>query len=80
MARWVVWCYLVQQDGAPSVPMVASIRPGYQLQMSGKTQTEQTAIQTIAKYLFQTLLDHPVCGEGMDEGLIDNPLAEDWEE
>ncbi|KAB8218584.1 hypothetical protein BDV33DRAFT_205330 [Aspergillus novoparasiticus] len=46
--------------------MVASIRPGYQLRMSGETQTEQTAIQTIVKYLFQTLLDHPVWGEGMD--------------
>ncbi|KAG2019257.1 hypothetical protein GB937_005171 [Aspergillus fischeri] len=59
--------------------MVASIRAGYHLLMSGETQKEQTAIQTIVKYFFQTLLDHPVWGEGMDEGLIDVPLAEDWE-
>ncbi|KAL9470808.1 hypothetical protein ACSS6W_008749 [Trichoderma asperelloides] len=67
-------------SGAPSVPMVASIRAGYQLLSSGQTQKEQNHIQEIVKYFFESLLDHPIWQEAMDEGLISVPLAEDYEQ
>ncbi|KAH8131307.1 8-amino-7-oxononanoate synthase [Trichoderma asperelloides] len=67
-------------SGAPSVPMVASIRAGYQLLSSGQTQKEQNHIQEIVKYFFESLLDHPTWQEAMDEGLISVPLAEDYEQ
>ncbi|KAL2017253.1 hypothetical protein VTK56DRAFT_2365 [Thermocarpiscus australiensis] len=66
-------------SGAPSVPMVASIRAGYQLLMSGETQQEQGRIQEIVRYFFKQITAHPVWEEAMDEGLISVPLAEDWE-
>ncbi|KAG9197127.1 hypothetical protein G6514_002251 [Epicoccum nigrum] len=64
--------------GAPSVPMIASIRAGYQLLKSGETQKAQ--IQEIVKYFFETLLVHPAWEEAMDEGLLWVPLAEEWED
>ncbi|KAF2713295.1 8-amino-7-oxononanoate synthase [Pleomassaria siparia CBS 279.74] len=67
-------------SGAPSVPMVASIRAGYQLLSSGQTQKEQYHIQEMVKYFFESLLDDPSWQEAMDEGLISVPLAEDYEE
>ncbi|KAJ5496619.1 8-amino-7-oxononanoate synthase [Penicillium fimorum] len=66
-------------SGAPSVPMIASIRAGYKLLMNGETQKEQEEVQNIVKYFFETIMAHPVWEEAMDEGLISVPLAEDWE-
>ncbi|KAF9694069.1 hypothetical protein EKO04_007725 [Ascochyta lentis] len=67
-------------SGAPSVPMVASIRAGYRLLSSGQTQKEQTHIQEMVKYFFESLLDDPIWQEAMDRGLISVPLAEDYED
>ncbi|KAE9363948.1 8-amino-7-oxononanoate synthase [Stipitochalara longipes BDJ] len=66
-------------SGAPSVPMIASIRAGYQLLMRGETQKQQGQVQQIVKYFFEAIMAHPVWEEAMDEGLISVPLAEDWE-
>ncbi|KAL4860999.1 pyridoxal phosphate-dependent transferase [Aspergillus spectabilis] len=62
-----------------SFPMVASIRAGYQLLMSGATEEAQAAIQEIVKYFFQAITADPVCEQAMDEGLLTIPLAEDWQ-
>ncbi|KIX08679.1 uncharacterized protein Z518_03336 [Rhinocladiella mackenziei CBS 650.93] len=67
-------------SGAPSFPMVASIRSGYQLLISGATEQAQSAIQDIVKYFFQTITSDPICEEAMDEGLLTLPLVEDWEQ
>ncbi|CRL19369.1 Pyridoxal phosphate-dependent transferase, major domain [Penicillium camemberti] len=66
-------------SGAPSVPMVASIRAGYQLLASGQTQKEQNHIQEMVRYFFDSLLDDPIWQEAVDEGLVSVPLAEDHE-
>ncbi|TVY41640.1 8-amino-7-oxononanoate synthase [Lachnellula subtilissima] len=67
-------------SGAPSFPMVASIRAGYQLLISGETQKAQDDIQRNAKYFFELLTTDPICEEAIDEGLLTIPLADDWEQ
>ncbi|KAI0429153.1 8-amino-7-oxononanoate synthase [Xylaria sp. FL1042] len=66
-------------SGAPSVPMVASIRAGYRLLKAGQTQKEQDHIQEIVMYFFQTILADSTWEDAMDGGLLSVPLAEDWE-
>ncbi|KAF5554521.1 aminotransferase class I II [Fusarium mexicanum] len=67
-------------SGAPSIPMVACIRAGYQLLRNGHTQDQQNHIQEIVKYFLQSITDHPVWQEAIDEGLITIPLADEWEQ
>ncbi|KAI1110620.1 8-amino-7-oxononanoate synthase [Nemania sp. NC0429] len=65
---------------APSFPMVASIRAGYQLLIRGETQEEQETIQRNVKYFFNLLTSSPVWDEAVEEGLLRIPLLEeDWE-
>lgn len=82
-------------SGAPSFPMVASIRAGYQLMTSGNTQEvressielrywltcdqEQKNLQCIIRHFFSTVTSHPLWDEITSAGLITIPLAEDWE-
>ncbi|KAI0505429.1 8-amino-7-oxononanoate synthase [Xylaria bambusicola] len=66
-------------SGAPSVPMVASIRAGYKLLMTGQTQKEQGQIQQIVSHFFKSLLVDPAWEDAMDEGILSVPLAEDWD-
>ncbi|KAH8805417.1 8-amino-7-oxononanoate synthase, partial [Xylogone sp. PMI_703] len=72
-ARFVVF------SGAPSFPMVASIRAGYQLMTSGNTQAAQQNLQRVVRHFFSTITSHPLWDEITSEGLISIPLAEDWE-
>ncbi|KAF2462909.1 8-amino-7-oxononanoate synthase [Lindgomyces ingoldianus] len=67
-------------SGAPSVPMVASIRAAYQMLGSGQAANEQAQLQANVKYFFQALLEDPDWEEALDEGLLSVPLAEEWEE
>ncbi|KAI8669816.1 Aminotran-1-2 domain-containing protein [Fusarium sp. Ph1] len=66
-------------SGAPSFPMVASIRAGYQLLMSGETEKAQNDIQENVKYFFEAITGDPTCEEAMNSGLLNIPLVEDWE-
>ncbi|KAJ8130649.1 hypothetical protein O1611_g2978 [Lasiodiplodia mahajangana] len=52
-------------SGAPSVPMVASIRAGYKLLRTRQTQ--------------KSLLTDPAWEDAMDDGILSVPLADDWE-
>ncbi|KAK2828963.1 hypothetical protein FQN49_007231 [Arthroderma sp. PD_2] len=67
-------------SGAPSFPMVASIRAGYKLLMSGETQKAQSEIQRIVKYFFESITASSIWEEATDAGLLSVPLAEDWED
>ncbi|CAA9966683.1 Pyridoxal phosphate-dependent transferase major domain [Pyrenophora teres f. maculata] len=67
-------------SGAPSVPMVASIRAGYQLMIGGQIEQERAQIQANLKYFFQALLEHPGWEEALDEEILSVPLAEGWED
>ncbi|KAI1820898.1 8-amino-7-oxononanoate synthase [Xylaria intraflava] len=65
---------------APSFPMVASIRAGYQCLMSGETQEAQETIQRNVKHFFTLLTSNPIWDEAVEEGLLRIPLLEDdWE-
>ncbi|KAF5025547.1 hypothetical protein F66182_2355 [Fusarium sp. NRRL 66182] len=63
-------------SGAPSYPMVACIRAGYQLMSSGQTQKH---IQLAVRHFFKTITSHDMYEEATDRGIFTIPLAEDWE-
>ncbi|OCK74691.1 hypothetical protein K432DRAFT_310239 [Lepidopterella palustris CBS 459.81] len=72
-------------SSAPSFPLVASIRAGYQLLVSGETQEvgthlAQESIQRNVKHFFKTLTSNSIWDEATDEGLLSIPLLEDWEQ
>ncbi|KAF4632903.1 hypothetical protein G7Y89_g5220 [Cudoniella acicularis] len=69
----------VSTSGAPSFPMVASMRAGIHLLMNGETKKAQDDIQNIAKYFFGTLISNPIWEEAVDEGLLTCPNSDDWE-
>ncbi|PWY87346.1 class II aminotransferase/8-amino-7-oxononanoate synthase [Aspergillus sclerotioniger CBS 115572] len=64
---------------APSFPMVAAIRAGYKLLMTGQTQALQDNLQRLVKHFFETITANPVYDEANDAGILSIPLAEDWE-
>ncbi|KAG9251279.1 8-amino-7-oxononanoate synthase [Emericellopsis atlantica] len=67
-------------SGAPSFPMVASIKAGIHLLRSGATQKEQQAIQDVVGYFFKTLTNNPDWKRAVDAGLLSCPLAEGWDQ
>lgn len=44
------------------------------------TTQQQNHIQDIVKYFLQSITDHPVWQEAIDEGLITIPLADEWQQ
>ncbi|KAM0326566.1 hypothetical protein ACHAQA_006435 [Verticillium albo-atrum] len=67
-------------SGAPSFPMVASIRAGIHLLSSGATTTEQQNIQDIVSYFFEKLTTNPDYQRAKAAGLLSCPLSEGWEQ
>ncbi|KAI1859875.1 hypothetical protein JX265_010324 [Neoarthrinium moseri] len=65
---------------APSFPMVASIRAGYRLLISGETQQPQERIQQNVKHLLELLTSDPIIDDARDEGILWIPHIEDWEQ
>ncbi|KAK2596768.1 hypothetical protein QQS21_006163 [Conoideocrella luteorostrata] len=65
---------------APSFPMVAAIRAGYKLMMTNQTQPLQDRIQQLVKYFFRTLEANPIWEEANDEGILQVPNMQDWED
>ncbi|KAI1128525.1 8-amino-7-oxononanoate synthase [Nemania abortiva] len=65
---------------APSFPMVASIRAGYQLLMKGETQEAQERIQANVNYFYHTITADPFWDVAVDAGILAIPLFDDWEQ
>ncbi|KAI1329790.1 8-amino-7-oxononanoate synthase [Xylariaceae sp. FL0255] len=63
---------------APSFPMVASIRVGYQLLMRGETSEAQQRIQDNVNYFYNTITADPFWDEAVESGILSVPLFEDW--
>lgn len=66
-------------SGAPSFPMVASMRAGYRLLENGEAEKGMEKIQKSVKHFLKTITAHPVWDEAVDEGILNIPLAEDYE-
>ncbi|KAF2272256.1 8-amino-7-oxononanoate synthase [Westerdykella ornata] len=66
-------------SGAPSFPMVASMRAGYRLLENGEAEKGMEKIQTSVRHFLKTITAHPVWDEAVDEGILNIPLAEDYE-
>ncbi|KAF9763193.1 hypothetical protein IL306_003221 [Fusarium sp. DS 682] len=66
-------------SGAPSYPMVACIRAGYQIMASGQTEKQQQDLQVAVRHFFRSITSHPIYEEATDRGIFTVPLAEDWE-
>ncbi|OOF98128.1 hypothetical protein ASPCADRAFT_128303 [Aspergillus carbonarius ITEM 5010] len=58
---------------APSFPMVAAIRAGYKLLMTGQTQALQDSLQRLVKHFFETITANPVYDEANDAGILSTP-------
>ncbi|EEY16854.1 8-amino-7-oxononanoate synthase [Verticillium alfalfae VaMs.102] len=67
-------------SGAPSFPMVASIRAGIELLSTGATITEQQSIQDIVTYFFEKLTNNVEWQRAKAAGLLSCPLSEGWEQ
>ncbi|KAI1778811.1 8-amino-7-oxononanoate synthase [Hypoxylon cercidicola] len=65
---------------APSFPMVASIRAGYQLLIKGETEEAQARIQRNVEHLLRAITSNSVWDDAVDEGIISIPFREDWED
>ncbi|KAI1173653.1 8-amino-7-oxononanoate synthase [Nemania sp. FL0916] len=63
---------------APSFPMVASIRVGYQLLMRGETSEAQQKIQDNVNYFYDTITANSFWDVANDSGILSVPLFEDW--
>ncbi|KAI1826996.1 8-amino-7-oxononanoate synthase [Xylaria intraflava] len=70
----------ITYSSAPSFPMVASIRAGYQLLMKGETMAAQNRIQQNVRHFFTIIGDNPDWVEAADARIASIPLLEDWEE
>ncbi|KAL6890032.1 8-amino-7-oxononanoate synthase [Trichoderma evansii] len=66
-------------SGAPSFPMVASIRAGYRLLENGESAPRIEALRNSVTHFFKTLTSHPVWDDAVDAGILNVPLAEDYE-
>ncbi|KAG7144358.1 8-amino-7-oxononanoate synthase like protein [Verticillium longisporum] len=67
-------------SGAPSFPMVASIRAGIELLSTGATINEQQNIQDIVAYFFEKLTTNMEWQRAKSAGLLSCPLSEGWEQ
>ncbi|KAJ5259404.1 8-amino-7-oxononanoate synthase [Penicillium angulare] len=67
-------------SGAPSFPMVASMRAGYQLLRNGEAEKGMDKIQSSVRHFLKTITAHPVWDEAVDEGILNIPLAADYED
>ncbi|KUI72228.1 Putative 8-amino-7-oxononanoate synthase [Cytospora mali] len=65
---------------APPFPMLAAIRSGYELMISGKTQPLQDRIQHLVKHFFLTLQAHPDWEEASDAGMLKMLTMDGWED
>ncbi|KAL6229937.1 hypothetical protein BDW75DRAFT_249155 [Aspergillus navahoensis] len=66
-------------SGAPSFPMVASMRAGYRLLENNEAEEPMQKIQNSVRHFLKTITAHPVWDEAVDEGILNIPLAEDYE-
>ncbi|XXH05282.1 hypothetical protein Hte_011707 [Hypoxylon texense] len=57
--------------------MVAAIRAGYKLLMTGETQEK---VQSNVKHFFRSITDTPIWEEATNAGILSIPLMDDWEE
>ncbi|KAK4209241.1 pyridoxal phosphate-dependent transferase [Rhypophila decipiens] len=62
---------------APSFPMVAGIKAGYNLIMSEKGEKARNDLQHVARMIFSELTSHPNWPLVLEEGLLSVPLAGD---
>ncbi|PNH41552.1 hypothetical protein VD0004_g5606 [Verticillium dahliae] len=67
-------------SGAPSFPMVASIRAGIELLSTGATINEQQNIQDTVAYFFEKLTTNMEWQRAKSAGLLSCPLSEGWEQ
>ncbi|KAI0441548.1 8-amino-7-oxononanoate synthase [Xylaria telfairii] len=68
-------------SSAPSFAVVASIRAGYQLLITGQTKEAQDRVQRNVKHFFTKLTSSPVWDQANEEGLLSIPLLDsDWEQ
>ncbi|KAI1148833.1 8-amino-7-oxononanoate synthase [Nemania diffusa] len=68
-------------SSAPSFAVVASIRVGYQLLITGQTKEAQDQVQRNVKYFFKKLTSSPVWDQAIETGLLSIPLLDtEWEQ
>ncbi|KAI1173518.1 putative aminotransferase [Nemania sp. FL0916] len=65
---------------APTFPMVAAMRAGYNLLRSGDTQKPQDNIQHLTRYFLQKVASNAIMDEAADLGIVWVPLCDDFEE
>ncbi|KAF2264424.1 8-amino-7-oxononanoate synthase, partial [Lojkania enalia] len=66
-------------SGAPSFPMVASMRAGYRLLENGEAEKGMEKVQNSVRHFLKTITAHPIWDEAVEEGILNIPLAEDYE-
>ncbi|KAI4262740.1 MAG: hypothetical protein L6R42_002089 [Xanthoria sp. 1 TBL-2021] len=64
---------------APSFPLVACIRAGYDLLKTGATQKLQDNIQHLVKHFFKNITSRPVWNKATEMGILSIPVSEDWD-
>ncbi|KAI6083377.1 8-amino-7-oxononanoate synthase [Hypoxylon rubiginosum] len=67
-------------SSAPPFPMVAAIRAGYKLLMTGETQEAQEKVQSNVKHFFRSITATSIWEEATNAGILSIPLLDDWEE
>ncbi|KAF4958427.1 hypothetical protein FGADI_2349 [Fusarium gaditjirri] len=64
---------------APSFPMVAAIRAGYQLMESGRTQQLQERVQKLVRMFCDIIKESDTWQDAVDAGICSIPVSEDVE-
>ncbi|KAF4336977.1 pyridoxal phosphate-dependent transferase major domain protein [Fusarium beomiforme] len=64
---------------APSFPMVAAIRAGYELMESGRTQQLQDRVQKLVQMFCDIIREDETWQDAVDEGICSIPLSENAE-
>ncbi|KAH8889180.1 PLP-dependent transferase [Thozetella sp. PMI_491] len=64
---------------APSFPILATIRAGYNLMESGQTNELQDRVQHLTKLFFRLISYDPIWKEAVNAQICSIPLSEDWE-
>ncbi|KAL9132081.1 MAG: hypothetical protein Q9217_000117 [Psora testacea] len=65
---------------APSFPLVAAGRSAYVLMKTGQTRAAQASVQSLVRFFFQTIASNVVWQKATKRGILDVPLATDWED
>ncbi|KAF4447674.1 class II aminotransferase/8-amino-7-oxononanoate synthase [Fusarium austroafricanum] len=64
---------------APSFPMVAAIRAGYDLMESGRTQQLQERVQKLVRMFCDIIKESDIWQDAVDSGICSIPVSEDVE-